>query len=132
MKKGASQTLVLLAVIGMSAVHAAAQKVRTGFLNRALVLDGEEYRYQLYVPREFQRSVKWPVILALHGGGDYGNDGIRQTAGALAGVIRRFPERVPAIVVFPQAHADGKPGWHSAGGRAALAAVDKAISEFLR
>ena len=34
-------------------------------------------------PSEFQRSSKWPVILALHGGGDYGNDGIRQTAGAL-------------------------------------------------
>ena len=30
----------------------------------------------MYVPREFQRSVKWTVILALHGGGDYGNDGI--------------------------------------------------------
>jgi predicted peptidase len=70
------------------------------------------------------------VILALHGGGEYGNDGIRQTAGALANIIRRFPERVPALVVFPQAHADGKPGWQGTGGRAALAAVDKTISEF--
>ena len=61
---------------------------------------------------------------------EYGNDGIRQTAGALANVIRRFPERVPAIVVFPQAHADGTPGWQRTGGRAALAAVDKAIAEF--
>jgi predicted peptidase len=130
LKKPTSHALFLLAFVGMSAVHAAAQKAETGFLNRTLVLDGQEYRYQVYVPREFQHSAKWPVILVLHGGGEYGNDGIRQTAGALANVIRRFPERVPAIVVFPQAHADGKPGWHGSGGRAALAAVDKAISEF--
>jgi predicted peptidase len=122
--------LLLLVFVSVSAIHAEAQKVETGFLNRALVVNGEEYRCQVYVPREFHCSIKWPVILALHGGGEYGNDGIRQTAGALASVIRRFPERVPAIVVFTQAHADGKPGWHDAEGRAALAAVDEAISEF--
>ncbi len=53
----------------MSAVRAAAQKVETGFLNRALTIDGDEYRYQVFVPREFQHFSKWPVILALHGGG---------------------------------------------------------------
>jgi predicted peptidase len=130
LNRAASLAVIFLALIGMSAVHAELQKVETGFLNRALVLEGEEYRYQVYVPRDFQRSTKWPIILALHGGGEYGNDGIRQTAGALANIIRRFPERVPAIVVFPQAHADGKPGWQGTGGRAALAAVDKTIAEF--
>ena len=55
---------------------------------------------------------------------------MRQTAGALANAIRRNPERVPAIVVFPQAHADGTPGWQRDGGRAALLAVDEAIAEF--
>ena len=130
LKKLSVLALLLLVFVSVSAIHAEAQKVETGFLNRALVVNGEEYRCQVYVPREFHCSIKWPIILALHGGGEYGNDGIRQTAGALASVIRRFPERVPAIVVFPQAHADGKPGWHDAEGRAALAAVDEAISEF--
>jgi predicted peptidase len=130
MRKLASPALIVLALIGISAAHAESRKVETGFLDRALVIEGAEYRYQIYVPREFQPSIKWPVILALHGGGEYGNDGIRQTAGALANMIRRFPERVPAIVVFPQAHADGKPGWQGTAGRAALAAVDKTISEF--
>jgi predicted peptidase len=123
--------LVVLAALAFATIGtASAQTVETGFLNRTVVVDGDEYRYQIYVPREFVRSAKWPIILALHGGGEYGNDGIRQTAGALAGVIRRFPGRVPAIIVFPQAHADGTPGWHGAGGRAALMAVDKAIAEF--
>ncbi|MEP1078498.1 prolyl oligopeptidase family serine peptidase [Leptolyngbya sp. PL-A3] len=105
-------------------------KIETGFLNRILVFDDQEYRYQVYVPREFQRSTKWPVILALHGGGEYGSDGIRQTAVGLASAIRRFPDRVPAIVVFPQAHVNGEPGWQGTAGLVALAALDKAIAEF--
>ncbi len=124
--------LVLVLILFLLASHAAAQKVETGFLDRAVVINGEEFRYQVYVPREFRRSVKWPVILALHGGGSYGSDGIRQTAGdgGVAGIIRRYPERIPAIVVFPQAHADGTPGWQRTGGQAAMAAVDNAIKEF--
>jgi len=119
-----------LVLAGTSTVAAAAQKVETGFLNRTLILDGDEYRYQVYVPREFRRVAKWPVILALHGVGESGNDGLLQTTVGLAGAIRRHPDRFPAIVVFPQAHADGTPGWQRAGGRAALAAVEKAIAEF--
>lgn len=108
----------------------AAQPVQTGFLDRVVTVDGQEYRYQVYVPRAFSRDTKWPVVLSLHGGGEYGSDGIRQTAGALAHAIRRFPDRLPAIAIFPQARADKTPGWHLAGGRAALAALDKTLTEF--
>lgn len=52
LEKPAVLALLFLAFVEVSAVHAAAQKVETGFLNRALVLDGAEYRYQAYVPRE--------------------------------------------------------------------------------
>lgn len=82
------------------------------------------------MPREFSRSKSYPVILALHGGGEYGSDGLKQTDGALAKAIRRNPERFPAIIVFPQAKADGTPGWQREGGETALAALDKAIKEF--
>jgi predicted peptidase len=107
-----------------------AQPVQTGFLDRVVTIDGEEYRYQVYVPRSFSTTARWPIVLSLHGGGEYGSDGIRQTAGALANAIRRFPERLPAIAIFPQARADKTPGWHQAGGRAALAALDKTLAEF--
>lgn len=129
-KNLAALALLSLASLGMGAAPAEAQRVETGFPNRSLVMDAAEYRYQVYVPREFQASSKWPVILALHGEGEYGEDGLRQTALAVAGAIRRHPERFPAIVVFPQAHVDGTPGWQGTGGRAALAAVDKAVAEF--
>ena len=111
-------------------VGARAQKLETGFLDRSVIVNGSEYRYVVYVPREFNNSRSWPVIVALHGGGEYGNDGIKQTAGGLARAIRLNPERFPAIVVFPQAHADGTPGWQLEGGKAALAQLDSALKEF--
>jgi predicted peptidase len=116
--------LVLLA-IGLSA-----KTIETGFLDRTLTLDGSEYRYQVYVPRAFNRATRWPIIVALHGGGEYGNDGLLQTRGALARAIHQHPDRFPAIVIFPQADADNTPGWQDEVAVAALAAVDKAIKEF--
>jgi predicted peptidase len=122
---------LLIAAVSIEGIRtASAQTVETGFLNRTVLVEGAEYRYQVYVPRDFRRSVSWPVILALHGGIGYGSDGLLQTAEGLANAIRRHVERFPAIVVFPQSRADGTPGWQTQGGEAALAELDKAIAEF--
>lgn len=122
--------LALLVFFILVSAETGAQKIETGFLDRAVNVGGTEYRYQVYVPRGFSRRQTWPVILALHGGGEYGSDGMRQTNVGLAPAIRRNPERFPAIVIFPQAKADGKPGWQLDGGEAAMAALDRAIKEF--
>ncbi len=113
-----------------SPLELAAQKVETGFLDRVVVVNKNQYRYQVFVPREFTRSKMWPVIIALHGGGTYGNDGIRPTEGGFGRAIRSSPNGFPAIVIFPQAHADGTPGWQLEGGQAAIAELDMAIKEF--
>jgi predicted peptidase len=125
-----TRALLAIAIGATGAVAAMAQPVETGFLDRSVLVDGVEFRYQVYVPRNFQRSILWPVILALHGGGAYGNDGISETEGGLARAIRHHPDRFPALVVFPQSHADGTPGWQKKGGEAAFAATDKTIVEF--
>lgn len=117
-------------LVGAGAAPTLAQKTETGFLNRSVMMNGSEYRYVVYVPREFSRKQTYPVILALHGGGAYGSEGLKQTDGGLAKAIRLNPERFPAVVVFPQAKADGTPGWQREGGEAALAALDKSIKEF--
>jgi predicted peptidase len=123
-----SIVVICLAVQGASS--AAGRRHETGFLDRAVTIGGAEYRYEIYVPRDYDPARAWPIILALHGGGEYGSDGIRPTVGALAKAIRLHPDRFPAIVVFPQARADGTPGWQQKGGEAALVEVDKAITEF--
>jgi predicted peptidase len=124
------RAVFVVAALNVGAVASVAQRAETGFLNRSVMVNGSEYRYVVYVPREFSRKQTYPVILALHGGGQYGSDGLKQTDGALAKAIRLNPERFPAVVVFPQAKADGTPGWQQEGGKAALAAVDKSVKEF--
>jgi predicted peptidase len=104
------------------------QTVETGFLNRTLSLDGATHRYQVYVPAAYASRDHWPVILFLHGAGERGVDGLLQTQVGLGAAIRRFADRYPAIVVFPQAPPDGN--WQGGSARMALAALDRALSEF--
>ena len=63
----ARSLLTAMALLSISS-SASAQTIETGFLNRSVRVGGVEYRYQVYVSRDFSRSASWPVILALHGG----------------------------------------------------------------
>ncbi len=105
-----------------------AQPVETGFLDRAIGVEGREYRYQVYVPADYATESAWPVILFLHGAGERGDDGLLQTAVGLGPAIRRAPERFPAIVVFPQAPADSL--WVGVPAEMAIAALDRTLEEF--
>jgi poly(3-hydroxybutyrate) depolymerase len=51
-----------LALVALSATA----RAETGFLDRSVTIKGETFRYQVYVPLEFTKSKKWPVIVALH------------------------------------------------------------------
>jgi predicted peptidase len=121
--------LLVMAWIG-AALRLHGQSVETGFLNRAVTLDGVEYRYQVFVPRDYKPSAQWPVVLALHGGGQRGSDGLIQTEGGLGLAIRVHQERFPAIVVFPQVHQTAKAGWQAQAAELALATLDKTLGEF--
>lgn len=74
----------------------------TGFLNQTITLNDRTFHYVVYVPREYTYTRAWPVILFLHGSGERGTDGLRQTDVGIGRAIRRHPERIPAIVVMPQ------------------------------
>ena len=75
----------------------------TGFLDRAITLHGETFRYQLYVPADYTSNKVWPVIVSLHGNGRQGSDGMLQTGTDFAIRIRENRAPFPALVVFPQA-----------------------------
>lgn len=77
--------------------------VQTGFLDRRVSVDGRTYRYQIYLPLEYEQAKLWPVLVDLHGNGAQGSDGIRQTAHFLADEIRLHRSRFPLVAVFPQA-----------------------------
>ncbi len=115
------------ALLLLLAGSARAQRGETGFLDRTVTLAGQRFRYQVYVPADYPKRRRWPVILFLHGAGERGTDGLRQTTVGLGPAIRAHPERFPAIVVFPQAPPDSQ--WVGLPAEVALAALDRTLAE---
>jgi predicted peptidase len=101
----------------------------TGFLDRTVRVKGVLYKYQVYVPAEWNKSKQWPVILFLHGAGERGDDGLAQTQVGIGGAIRFHRDRVPAVVVMPQCR---KEKWwtHPEMEEIALAALEATVKQF--
>lgn len=99
------------------------------FVGRAVELDGQTAYYQVFVPRTAAASRgDLPVVLFLHGSGERGRDGRRQTQAGLGPYLRQHASTFPALVVLPQT-PDGQE-WSGDNNRIALAALDDAIAEF--
>ena len=102
----------------------------TDFLNRVLVMNGVSYRYQVYLPMEYDAHHPWPMILFLHGSGERGSDGMDETQVGLPNAIRAHPERWPFVVVMPQVPYSHH-HWTDPDMMAmALAAFDAEVKEF--
>ncbi len=79
-----------------------------GFTSKTATLpDGSKRKYAIFIPPLYNadKSHRWPVIISLHGSGERGKDGIKQTTVGLAPQIVARTHRFPFIAVFPQAHA---------------------------
>lgn len=127
------RTMTMIAVSLVWMANAPAERLETGFLDRELVVNdpvlGETVRrYQVFVPRSYQRDRVCPCVLFLHGGGEEGTDGYLQTTAGLGEAIRRYPERFPVIVVFPQVKPDHQ--WTGGEAAIALATLDQTQREF--
>jgi predicted peptidase len=110
---------------------ALARKTETGFLDRKVTVAGETYRYQVFVPANFDGLKKWPVILFLHGYGERGDDGLLQTDVGIGHAIRSHKASLPFIVVMPQCRSLEHTNWTDAAMQTqALAALDASIQEF--
>jgi predicted peptidase len=118
----------LVAAVSVGLTPSARGQEPTGFLNRAITLDGVSHRYQVYVPAEYSRARQWPVILSLHGSEEQGTDGLLQTDVGLGAGIRRHAGSWPAIVVFPQAPPQHR--WHGEAADLALATLEHTLQEF--
>jgi predicted peptidase len=124
-----SRVLLLIIALSLLTLPAHARKQETGFLNRTITSAKQEYRYQVYVPWNWVKNKKWPVILFLHGAGERGDDGLIQTQVGIGGAIRRFPDRFASLVVMPQCRRNS--WWtHPEMEAMALKALDETIKEF--
>lgn len=76
--------------------------LQTGFIQKTMIVDGEERAYSLYVPENYDPDTLWPTIVFLHGMGERGDDAKVQTEVGIGPAIRRDPERFPCLVIMPQ------------------------------
>jgi poly(3-hydroxybutyrate) depolymerase len=102
----------------------------TGFLNRHVTVNGVTYKYQVYVPENWNEHTSWPVILFLHGSGERGSEGMDETQIGLPQAIRLHPDRWPFIVVMPQVPFGHRHWTDPDMMEMALAALDQDTKEF--
>jgi len=125
------RNVMLVALLGLSgsASASAARTSETGFLDRTVTVNQVIYRYQVYVPNNWTKNEKWPVILFLHGAGERGDDGLVQTEVGIGTAIRRYSARFPAVIVFPQCR---KTRWwpEEEMEAQAMAALTQSVKEF--
>lgn len=110
-------------------ISAHAKKISTGFLDRTVEVQGVTYKYQVFLPEDWSDHKRWPVILALHGAGERGDDGILQTNVGIGTAIRTYRSAIKAIVVMPQCR---KNLWWALPPMddLAMAALQEAVKEF--
>lgn len=101
--------LLLTLALFAHAAPARAQEVKerpagaeTGFVFRSISSAGREYKYSVYIPRDYDPARAWPVMVFLHGRGECGTDGSKPLAQGVGTAIMLRPERWPMIVLFPQ------------------------------
>ena len=96
----ALRTFLFLCLLFPSPAYA--KKYETGFIDRTITIQAVNFKYQVFVPEDWTPHQKWPVILALHGAGERGDDGLLQTDIGIGTAIRSNRSAIEAIVVMPQ------------------------------
>jgi len=73
-----------------------------GFIAMKTSANGEDRPAMLYVPRDYDDNQEWPLIVFLHGAGERGDDGVRQSGVGIGPAILKDPGRFPSLVFMPQ------------------------------
>jgi predicted esterase len=106
------------------------RRLPRGFAARTVKLaNGTERKYAVFVPPQYvlDETKEWPVVLFLHGSGECGRDGIKQTKIGLPRLMAQAPEKYPFISVLPQAWNLWFHGDDAAAVWAALSAVHQEL-----
>jgi len=65
-------------------------------------INGQALPYLVSFPEDYDPSIKYPLLVFLHGAGERGEDGIRQTAIGGDFLLKTTAKEYPAIVLLPQ------------------------------
>src|ERR1700674_4103319 len=69
----------LVSALALAALPCAAQSNKDGFIARTYInASRQTMPYRLFIPPEYEKEKKYPLILWLHGAGGAGKDNLRQ------------------------------------------------------
>ncbi len=97
------QLVALLVVLGGDALAQTQTASGGRFVMKSIQDETGTYPYQVFLPKNYSSSRKWPVIVFLHGAGERGVDGKLQTTIGLGPFLEAGVVDPQAVVVFPQA-----------------------------
>ena len=120
--------LFLLAAMSLTATMDDAQP-ETGFLDKThMNADGSSSPYVVYIPKGYDQTKKYPVILFLHGSGETKGGDKQPVDVGIGPAIKERPD-FPFIVVIPQSE---KRTWKAKtpDGDRALAILDEVMKDY--
>ncbi|WP_266170473.1 alpha/beta hydrolase-fold protein [Dyella subtropica] len=125
--------LGLLLMIANLPSHAASGQASpghaaSGFVEHEVAVDGQTYRYQVFVPAGWTAGRSWPVVLFLHGIGERGSDNQKPMRQGLPRWLKEHGANFPAVVVIPQAPEERY--WNGEVEQAAMQALQASIETY--
>jgi predicted peptidase len=98
----------LVVASGPAAPAVSGSTAAGGITIREVTVDGTAHRVALRVPDDYDPSRAWPLVVFLHGSGECGLDGVRQTQVGLGPAVAARPDRWPCLVLMPQKPTDAE------------------------
>ncbi|MBV9123880.1 MAG: dienelactone hydrolase family protein [Planctomycetes bacterium] len=90
--------------------------------------DGQEYKYALFVPYSDKGDKPFPLIVFLHGSGEAGKDGKKETTVGIGPAVKKQEQTFPFLVLFPQSR---DPDWEDADDKnRVIAELDEVEKEY--
>ncbi|MEK6299669.1 MAG: alpha/beta fold hydrolase [Acidobacteriota bacterium] len=121
-------SFLLLAALAVTA-RANSREDKPAFSERTISEGASTYRYKVFLPANWTKKKKWPVILFLHGAGERGDDNLAQTRIGIGPALERQKDTFQAVVVLPQCPS-GRWWSEPEMQTRALKAFDQAAKEF--
>ena len=117
MKKVIASLILLILMSGYS-IGAAADETGTDYYNYQDIKNTYHYTsaegsvmmpYHLYVPKNYNKKKKYPIVVILHGLGDNHDEDLKQNF-LLTNLVSKYAEQYPSVIIVPLC-PDG--GWWS-------------------
>lgn len=91
-------------------------------LERSIRISEREFPCRFFVPDGEPPVAGWPLLIALHGAGERGSDGVRPSENGLGPFVHTHSDWFPGIIAFPQAPEES--WWKGDAADAARGCVD--------